>query len=120
MLCCVAPGGPLSYALPASGIRSSLVQLEAEADSLTFVVNSSPGKILGEHMGALAGAGRHLQLYVLTAKACQVLKGHIRTTPDLYVALQYITYCSQQARTVNKPPGAQNATCYSCSYSCNV
>ncbi|KAF6259714.1 dihydrouridine synthase-domain-containing protein [Scenedesmus sp. NREL 46B-D3] len=40
-------GGPLSFALPVSGIRSSLVQLEAEADSMRFVVNTSPGSILG-------------------------------------------------------------------------
>jgi hypothetical protein len=44
----VAAGGPLSFALPVAGIRASLVQLEAEADSMRFVVNTSPGKILGE------------------------------------------------------------------------
>jgi hypothetical protein len=43
-------GGPLSFALPVSGIRSSLVQLEAQADSMRFVVNTSPGKILGERL----------------------------------------------------------------------
>jgi hypothetical protein len=45
-----AAGGPLSFALPVSGIRSSLAQLEAQADSMRFVVNSSPGKILGERL----------------------------------------------------------------------
>jgi hypothetical protein len=45
---CAAAGGPLSFVLPVAGIRSSIVQLEAEADSMRFVVNTSPGKILGE------------------------------------------------------------------------
>jgi len=31
-----------------SGIRSSVVQLEAAAESLKFITNTSPGKILGE------------------------------------------------------------------------
>jgi hypothetical protein len=43
----LAAGGPLSFALPVAGMRASLVQLEAEADSMRFVVNTSPGKILG-------------------------------------------------------------------------
>ncbi|WIA16742.1 hypothetical protein OEZ85_013396 [Tetradesmus obliquus] len=40
-------GGPLLFALPVTGIRSSLVQLEATADEMRFIVNTSPGKILG-------------------------------------------------------------------------
>lgn len=40
-------GGMLSFALPVSGIRSSLVLLEAAADSISFVTNTSPGRILG-------------------------------------------------------------------------
>ena len=39
--CCFCP-------VSCRGIRSSIVQLEASAESLRFVTNNSPGKILGE------------------------------------------------------------------------
>lgn len=38
----------MSFALPITGIRSSVVQLEAVADNIKMIVNVSPGKILGE------------------------------------------------------------------------
>jgi hypothetical protein len=36
--------------LPLNGIRASVVLLEASADSIKFVTNTSPGKIAGEHV----------------------------------------------------------------------
>ncbi|KAF8065442.1 HAP2 [Scenedesmus sp. PABB004] len=53
-----APGGPLSFALPLAGVRASLVQLEAEADSLRFVVAASPCKILGGRLPPRTRAAR--------------------------------------------------------------
>ncbi len=47
-------GGPLSFALPVTAKRSSVVTLEAVADSMRLVVNSSPGNISGQ-------SARHLQ-----------------------------------------------------------
>eukprot|EP00879_Flechtneria_rotunda_P030746 GHRR01033419.1.p1 GENE.GHRR01033419.1~~GHRR01033419.1.p1 ORF type:complete len:158 (+),score=40.91 GHRR01033419.1:1102-1575(+) len=44
-------GGPLSFVLPVTGIRSSLVLLEAQADSISFITNVSPGRIIGELFG---------------------------------------------------------------------
>eukprot|EP00775_Hariotina_reticulata_P002496 gene2496-2799_t len=43
-------GGPLSFALPLNGIRASVVLLEASADSIKFVTNTSPGKIAAARM----------------------------------------------------------------------
>lgn len=43
-------GGPLSFALPVTGKRNSLITLAASADSLRFVVNASPGKISSKLM----------------------------------------------------------------------
>eukprot|EP00877_Chromochloris_zofingiensis_P011445 jgi/Chrzof1/6554/Cz19g00260.t1 len=53
-------GGPLSFALPVTGKRNSLITLAASADSLRFVVNASPGKISKVKCGgfeALAASG---------------------------------------------------------------
>lgn len=51
--------GPLSFALPQTGQkRSSIVTLEAAADSLRLVTNASPGKInSAQHAAASAAAG---------------------------------------------------------------
>lgn len=52
-----------------TGIRSSLVQLEATADEMRFIVNTSPGKILGEGRGQAQQLRLHLHRQLIREDA---------------------------------------------------
>ena len=61
--------GPLYFGIPLTNIQNSLITLSVKADSLSLVVNASPGKIMFAQVSPAAAADHTLETRIEEAGA---------------------------------------------------
>lgn len=64
--------GPLYFGIPLTNIQNSLITLSVKADSLSLVVNASPGKIMFAQVGAAAAVSDIAEARVKEAGAANM------------------------------------------------
>ena len=64
--------GPLYFGIPLTNIQNSLITLSVKADSLSLVVNASPGRIMDAQVGPAAAANDTAETRVKEAGAADM------------------------------------------------
>ena len=62
--------GPLYFGIPLTNIQNSLITLSVKADSLSLVVNASPGKIMFAQVGPAAASSDTAQTRDEGSRCC--------------------------------------------------